>query len=338
VRTSPAIRSILDFPKAPARESLAAPRTLDGGQNTVTWKRLVPRSLKDELKGVIRSAAQDAAREIPPPAAPAGPIAPGDELAAKVRELTARVADLEASSGQLEAILRHDGTVLPPPKHMQIRVVGGYVPGFIESGFSICDDLNAVLGVVGKSLGDFGRILDWGCGCGRNSRALKTLYPACEVHGADIDTEAIAWLRRAYHGFGDFHVAPHRPPMPFKDGFFDFIFGISVFTHLPEDMQWEWLTELARITKPGGYLIMTTSGEPNYKNLSADMRKVVETKGFLYLDGNYGQSISLPAFYQNTFHSLDYIRREWPKYFEVLDMQQARMQQHQDTILLRRRP
>ena len=294
-----------------------------------TLKRLVPRFIKDELKGSIRAASEAYAREVTPPTA---------ELVTQVRELSAKVADLEASAGQLEAVLRHDGTVLPPPRHMQIRVVGGYVSGFIESGFSICDDLNGVLSVAGKSLGDFERILDWGCGCGRTTRALKTLMPQKDIWGSDIDPEAIAWLQKAYSPkYGQFRLAPHAPPLPFENGFFDFVFGISVFTHLPEDMQFGWLTEMQRITRPGGYLIMTTSGEGNYSKLPDDLRRKVEEKGFFYLDGGYGQSISLPAFYQNTFHSLDYIRREWAKYFDILDMQPTRMQRHQDTILMKRR-
>ena len=294
-----------------------------------TLKRLVPRFIKDELKGSIRAASEAYAREVTPPTA---------ELVTQVRELSAKVADLEAAAGRLEAVLRHDGTVLPPPKHMQIRVVGGYVSGFIESGFSICDDLNGVLSVGGKSLGDFERILDWGCGCGRTTRALKTLMPQKDIWGSDIDPEAIAWLQKAYSPkYGQFRLAPHAPPLPFEDGFFDFVFGISVFTHLPEDMQFGWLAEMQRITRPGGYLIMTTSGEGNYSKLPDELRRKVEEKGFFYLDGGYGQSISLPAFYQNTFHSLDYIRREWAKYFDILDMQPTRMQRHQDTILMRRR-
>jgi SAM-dependent methyltransferase len=293
------------------------------------WKRLVPRALKEDLKQYIRTTSHEYARQITPPTA---------ELVVQVRELAAKVADLEAAAGQLEAVLRHDGTALPPPKHMQVRVVGGYVPGFIESGFSICDDLNGVLEVAGKSLGDFERILDWGCGCGRTTRALRTRFPQKAIYGSDIDPEAIAWLQKMYSPrFGEFRLAPHAPPLPFEDGFFDFVFGISVFTHLPEDMQFGWLREMQRITRPGGYLIMTTSGENNYSNLPPELRKRVEEQGIFYLDGGYGQSISLPAFYQNTFHTMDYIRREWTKYFEILDMQPARLQRHQDTILMRRR-
>jgi SAM-dependent methyltransferase len=260
-------------------------------------------------------------------------------LAARMDGLGKEIRQLHTAIEQMLAIFRHeDPGLLPPPRHLQVRVVGDYVPGFIESGFSICEDLNAVLRVAGKTLTDFPRILDFGCGCGRTTRALKTLLPACEVHGTDIDAEAIAWLEKHYGRFGEFRLAPHDPPTTYATGSFDLVIGISVFTHLPEDMQFAWLRELARITRPGGYLILTTSGEASYRELSADARRIMDAKGFYYVgDGGYGQSISLPDFYQNSFHSHDYIRREWSRHFEVVDIQTRRMQTYQDTILLRAR-
>lgn len=288
-------------------------------------KRLVPRALKDEIKEAVANVAWQRT----------GPRI--ERLEGRSEGPGTKVADLETAVEQLTAVLRHEGIVMPPPKHMQIRVVGAYVGGFIESGFSICDDLNGVLAVVGKSLESFPRILDWGCGCGRTARAVKTLVPGCELHGTDIDEEAIGFLQRCYARYGEFRVAPHRPPTSFPDDFFDFVFGVSIFTHLPEDMQFEWLAELSRITRPGAHLIVTTSGEPNYKLMPPEYVARVERDGFLYVDGGYGQSINLPAFYQNTFHTHDYIRRKWTRYFDVIDIQTQRMQRHQDTILLRNR-
>lgn len=289
-------------------------------------KRLVPRSIKEQIK---RDIEKTVAGALPPP--PAFET-PQQELQA----LSARVAELEAALGQQHTILwREMGAAPPPPRHMQVRTVGGYVPGFLESGYSICDDLDAVLKVAGRDLSSFSRLLDYGCGSGRTTRALKTRYPEAEVHGTDIDPEAIAWLTRNCSRFGEFRLAPHQPPMPYPDSFFDFIVGISVFTHLPEDMQFAWLQELRRITKPGGLLILTTSGKKNYVGLPPELLRVVEERGFCYVDGGYGQSINLPAFYQNTFHTPDYVRQNWSRYFEVLDIQETRMQNHQDTVLLR---
>jgi SAM-dependent methyltransferase len=289
-------------------------------------KKLVPRSIKQQIKRDIEKAV---AAAVPPP--PAFET-PQQEL----RALSARVADLEAALGQHHTILwREMGAAPPPPRHMQVRTVGGYVPGFLESGYSILDDLEAVLKVAGTSLASFSRMLDYGCGSGRTTRALKTRFPAADVHGTDIDPEAIAWLTRHCSRFGEFRLAPHQPPTSYPDAFFDFIVGISVFTHLPEDMQFAWLKELRRITKPGGLLILTTSGKKNYVDLPPDLLRVVEERGFCYVDGGYGQSISLPAFYQNTFHRPEYVREHWSRFFEVLDIQETRMQNHQDTVLLR---
>jgi cyclopropane fatty-acyl-phospholipid synthase-like methyltransferase len=253
--------------------------------------------------------------------------------------LRARVSDLEVALAQVESILHREAAgAPPPPKHMQIRVVGGYVPAFIESGYSICDDLDGVLKFAGRELKEFQRILDWGCGCGRTTRALRMVAPASELHGADIDDEAINWLRQNCSRYADFRLAPHRPPMPYADGTFDLIIGISVFTHLPEDMQFLWLDELRRITKPGGLLILSTSGENNYKQLPPKTLATIHKNGYVYIDGEYGQSINLPAFYQNAFHSCQYIRNNWSKYFRVLDIQPARMQRHQDAVLLEKAP
>jgi len=247
-------------------------------------------------------------------------------------------SDTEVLVQQLLTILRHEhGVVLPPPKHLQVRVVGGYVPNFLESGFGVYHDLNGALKAAGKELKDFPRILDFGCGCGRVIRALRTLLPSAELYGMDIDGEAIEWLTVHYARIAKFVVAPHKPPTPLEDNQFDFVYGISVLTHLPEDMQFLWLEELRRITKPRSYLVLTTHGEKHYRTLSADSQRIMETKGFFYsVPGiyNYGRSISLPDFYQNAYHTHEYIRREWAKYFDVLDIQALRLENHQDTVLL----
>jgi SAM-dependent methyltransferase len=228
----------------------------------------------------------------------------------------------------------------PPPKHLQNRVVGGYVSAFIESGFtSVYPDLNRALKPVGKELKDFESILDFGCGCGRAIRALATLLPDSKMYGTDIDDEAIAWLTTNYSRFAEFSVAPHLPPTIYADESFNFIYGISVLTHLPEDMQFQWLSELARITKPNGYLVLTTHGENHYKAFDPEILKIMDEKGFFYCDPgfNYGKSVSLPDFYQNAFHTHAYIEREWSQYFEVIKIEPLGIGGHQDTVLLQKR-
>jgi SAM-dependent methyltransferase len=247
--------------------------------------------------------------------------------------------DLSILTQQLLWILRQEANIPPPPpKHLQIRVVGGYLPHFIESGYThLFQLLNQGIKLTGKELKDFKSILDWGCGCGRGIRAFATMLPSCKFYGTHIDPEAIKWLKANYSKFGEFSIAPHLPPLPYEDQKFDLVFGFSVFTHLPEDMQFEWLKELTRITKPHGYAILSTHGENFYKTLSAEIREVINKKGFFHTDfgKNYGRSISLPDFYQTAYHSTDYIRKEWSKYFDVIDIKET--PNNHDIILLQNR-
>lgn len=259
--------------------------------------------------------------------------------------LKTQLNDTEILLKQIISILRWEVDLpLPPPKHLQIRVVGKYDAKFIDSGMSFYTVLNRLLRPIGKELKEFRSILDFGCGCGRAIRGLATLLPDSQIHGTDIDEEAIEWLRNNYSKFAEFSVAPHNPPTIYEDQTFDFIFGVSVMTHLPEDMQFKWLEELCRITKPGGYVMLSTHGERIYRPLDSEINDIMDIKGFFYyqLGGfNYGRSISLPDFYQTTFHSHAYIRREWQKYFDIIDIQSAGrgqgLDERQDSVLLQKR-
>lgn len=293
--------------------------------------RLVPRRLRRDVKGWLADRSREATEDR------------AAALEARVAELEARLsaglADLDTSLQQSHTLLRREAEIAPlPPKHLQERVVGKFVPGFAESGYDLCRELDEALAPAGKTLADFRRILDFGCGSGRVTRALKTLHPQAEVSGTDIDAEAIGWLSGNYAKYGTFVVAPHRPPMSFPDAAFDFVFGISVFTHLPKDMEGEWLDELRRIAAPGAHLVLTTHGESHWSKLAPEIRGIVERDGFYYGDfgWNYGASVSLPDFYQTAYHSTDYVRREWGKRFDVLAITPLGMGKHQDTVLLRR--
>lgn len=58
-----------------------------------------------------------------------------------------------------------------------------------------------------------------------------------EFYGSDIDPEAIAWCKEHHADLAQFVVTPTSPPLPFEDNYFDFIYSISVFTHMPEEME-----------------------------------------------------------------------------------------------------
>ena len=53
------------------------------------------------------------------------------------------------------------------------------------------------------------------------------------------------------------------PPLDYPDGFFDVVTGFSVMPHI-DQLEREWLTELSRVTKPAGLLLLTVGNEATW--------------------------------------------------------------------------
>ena len=260
-------------------------------------------------------------------------------LESKIAELEQqRLSEIESKLVQLTQYLDVIRTecvdlIPPPPKHLQERVVGVYSPNFILSGDKTYQSFVSLLDSIGKTFDEFQTVLDFGCGCGRVIRAMKRHKPDINFHGADIDAEAISWLQANYARIGEFRSLPYRPPCSYEDDSFDFIYGISVFTHLPEDMQFEWLEELARIAKPGAVILLTTHGQKHWSAFENPELTIMEEKGFHYRD--VPTTEGLPDFYKNTYHSHDYIQQHWSKFFEIVNIIELGLDNHQDVVLAR---
>ena len=119
------------------------------------------------------------------------------------------------------------------------------------------------------------RILDVGCGVGRMALPLARYLDAeGSYEGFDIMKEGIEWCQRfitprhpnfrfrhadvfnpVYNPSGPTAAAAYRFPYP--DASFDYVFLTSVFTHmLPEDLE-HYLSEIARVLRPGGTSLIT---------------------------------------------------------------------------------
>ncbi len=244
----------------------------------------------------------------------------------------AELEDLRIANRQLQDMREINPGYHPPPRHLQERVIGGYVPGFVRSGDPIVSELNGLLRSQGTSLS--GDVLDFGCGCGRVLFALSRLR-GLRLSGSDIDEEAIEWCQDNYSDIAEFASNPSNPPTRYADSSFDFVYSVSVFTHLPETMQFEWLEELRRITRPGDYLALSFHGSNYYDSIPELARSAFLKHGFYYLDA--GGTEGLPDFYKTAFHTHDYIRREWYRYFDVLAVGKKAIGGAQDVALCRKR-
>ncbi len=177
------------------------------------------------------------------------------------------------------------------------------------------------------------RALDFGCGTGRVLRHFKDEAQRSEISGCDIDQASIAWTReRLAPPFYPF-VVSETPGLPQRDGYFDLVWALSVFTHLTE--HWAgWLLELHRVLKPSGYLIATFMGENMAANLGSGgwnenrVGMLVTGAGRPWSEG--GPSV---------FHSEWWLRAHWGRAFDVSKLERNQgMPGTHGLIVLRRRP
>jgi ubiquinone/menaquinone biosynthesis C-methylase UbiE len=119
------------------------------------------------------------------------------------------------------------------------------------------------------------KVLDVGCGIGRKAVPLtRYLNNIGEYEGFDIVKEGIDWcnqkISKKYPNFqfqlADMFNSQYNPQgrfkayeyrFPYEDGYFDFVFLTSVFTHmLPEDVE-NYFSEITRVLKKDGRCFIT---------------------------------------------------------------------------------
>ncbi|MDQ6852402.1 MAG: class I SAM-dependent methyltransferase [Actinomycetota bacterium] len=233
-----------------------------------------------------------------------------------------------------------------PSEELMHRVAGdGDGARFLEIGERSARQIDQVLAAVGRSLGEFGSILDWGCGCGRIIRWFDDLAAKTSLYGVDIDEQAITWCDQNLP-FATFSVCQPQPPLEFPDGHFDLVFNHSVLTHLDERFQDFWLAELRRVTRPGGIVLLSVHGEYAFsvtedaeRNAGADprpWRERLERDGILFVADDAHIGGPFPEFYHSSFHAPWYVFSHWAQYFNVRAYLPRADLDFQDIIVLER--
>lgn len=169
-----------------------------------------------------------------------------------------------------------------PPAHLAYDAYSAPDWNFYkDSGEGTADFL---AGIIKKQLGNKQdlAVLEWGCGPGRVIRHLPSrLGGKTACYGSDYNTETIAWCSANLPAI-KFSLNDLTPPLPYEQSKFDFVYCISVFTHLSEETGLKWADELFRVLSPGGLLVITTAGDYSYEtDLVGDEKNQYKNHGIV---------------------------------------------------------
>jgi ubiquinone/menaquinone biosynthesis C-methylase UbiE len=224
-----------------------------------------------------------------------------------------------------------------PPASLRFRVHGDLdLYSFMQTGRQCSEDIRSALSKVGRDIGSFENILDFGCGCGRTLIWLDRTSTSSQFYGTDIDTEAINWCR---HHVSSVHFQTNEqlPPLPYCDAKFDLVYAISIFTHLSEEYQFYWLEEIKRVVRSGGYFLPTIRGDFHRDKMSPQELHELQRTGFLFAKLPKGGRGIFPEYYQIATQSRDYILANYSRFFEICAFVANGLDHCQDVLVLRKR-
>ena len=165
-----------------------------------------------------------------------------------------------------------------PPNHLRVRV-GVHNRIFSNQVVYLRRGTNFWLWAFGEQMCSFDSdIVELGCGCGRRTHLLRDFkfqdrrYTGRYL-GIDIDREMLDWCRANFDPERfEFAQSTHASEayrndrgedganwyrVPREDASVDFVYGTSVLTHVLTDGLVNYLSEAARVLRPGRHLAMS---------------------------------------------------------------------------------
>lgn len=142
-------------------------------------------------------------------------------------------------------------------------------------------------------------VLDIACGEGYGSAILAGR--AARVTGADVSIEAVEHARRTYSSCGALNfVQASATELPFPDATFDVVVSFETIEHLSE--QERMVSELRRVLRTDGLLILSSPNRPVYAELSAQRNEFhVRELDFSELDALLGAHFAHVAYFGQQF-------------------------------------
>ncbi len=185
-----------------------------------------------------------------------------------------------------------------------------------------------------------GSVFDFG---GSTGRVFRNFYyqGGWDVWSNDFKQSSVEWNLQNFPSKIKVFQGLYQPALPVDDKTFDLVIAMSVFTHIDET-ETNWLLELRRVLRPNGLALITIHNEATWNNMDEALHKVLETyspelaRQREMPSGKHVSNFRLDDPYRcNTFHSDDYIERQWGRYFEVVEIL-PRASDSQAIVVLRR--
>jgi SAM-dependent methyltransferase len=257
----------------------------------------------------------------------------------KVRDL---YRPLLADSAGIERIQR-DAVVIPARKNRE-----SYSPTALNYWMSGLYDLHSIESAVPPDA--FRNVLDFGGASGRVARHIALAYPNSKITVADLNISNADWVNAHFgENVRGVKVSPY-PHFPLADASINLCIGLSVFTHI-DAYEIGWLAEIARVLIPGGYAFLTVHSEQTWDILP----ERPEVLGSLNRDPAfrrvYVPSMKLPGerlvfsmnpenasadHNVNVFVTSDYIRRQWGRWLEIIEIRFQAHLNFQTAVILRK--
>jgi len=183
------------------------------------------------------------------------------------------------------------------------------IASYAERARNVVGLIDETLAEAGRTFDNIERWLDFGCGYGRVVRFLLERVPRERVFVSDVVKEGVDFcasefgVRPIYSQAELDHVSP---------GSFDFIYAISVITHLNERNSIAFLRLLGEALTDGGIALFTTHGRwsientglygTEYEARKSEIAGLVQERGIAYLPYDFVEND-----YGMTWHSREYV-------------------------------
>ncbi|HTI71659.1 MAG TPA: class I SAM-dependent methyltransferase [Candidatus Limnocylindria bacterium] len=179
-------------------------------------------------------------------------------------------------------------------------------PGYPDSARLVAQ--GRALRKVANTRPFYGRCLNAGCGEGLYSPFLESFSKVASI--SDIDLSVPSFFKERYPDPRHSIFTGSLTDLPFQEGEFDCALCTEVIEHIPDDRK--ALSELARVIKPGGHLLLSVPqtpapydpGHATQGYTFEGMRERLESAGFKVLD-------HADALFCGTRWIMTYWRKPW---------------------------